>query len=109
MDELSSTSTEWRLRRRVRARTGRMRRRPWRNGASWTPEEAAHELRRRRQELVGQLRRRSEARGVPAAAQEEIVDDAITAVVMSSHIKNERHLLGADRKSTRLNSSHLGI
>jgi hypothetical protein len=72
-----------------------MRRRPWRNGASWTPEEAAQELHRRRQELVGQLRRRSEARGVPAAAQEEIVDDAITAVVMSSHIKNERHLLGA--------------
>jgi DNA-directed RNA polymerase specialized sigma24 family protein len=73
-----------------------MRRRPWRNGASWTPEEAAQELHRRRQELVGQLRRRSEARGVPAAAQEEIVDDAITAVVMSSRpIKNERHLIGA--------------
>jgi hypothetical protein len=42
-----------------------MRRKPWRNGASWTPEEAAQELHRRRQELVGQLRRRGEARGVP--------------------------------------------
>jgi DNA-directed RNA polymerase specialized sigma24 family protein len=73
-----------------------MRRRPWRNGASWTPEEAAQELHRRRQELVGQLRRRSEARGVPAAGQEEIVDDAITAVVMSPRgVANEHHLLGA--------------
>ncbi|HEY4895252.1 MAG TPA: hypothetical protein VII01_04105 [Solirubrobacteraceae bacterium] len=73
-----------------------MRRKPWRNGASWTPEEAAQELHRRRQELVGQLRRRSEARGVPAAAQEEIVDDAITAVVMSPRgVSNGHHLLGA--------------
>jgi DNA-directed RNA polymerase specialized sigma24 family protein len=54
------------------------------------------ELHDRRAELVGQLRRRSEARGVPVAAQEEIVDDAITAVVMSPRgIANEHHLLGA--------------
>jgi len=73
-----------------------MRRVPWRSGASWTPEEAAQELHRCRQELVGQLRRRSEARGVPAAAQEEIVADAITAVVMSPRgVSNEHHLLGA--------------
>jgi len=28
-----------------------MRRRPWRNGSSWTPQEAAQELHRRRREL----------------------------------------------------------
>ena len=73
-----------------------MRRGPWRNGASWTPEEAAQELHRRRPELVGQLRRRGESRGIPPAAQEELVADAITAVVMSSRpIENERHLIGA--------------
>jgi hypothetical protein len=73
-----------------------MRRGPWRNGASWTPEEAAAELHRRRAELISQLRRRSEGQGVPVAAQEEIVADAITRVVMSSRpIENERHLIGA--------------
>ena len=70
---------------RPRHRTGR-----------WSPEEAAGELHRRRGELIGELRRRSEGRGVPVAAQEEIVDDAITAVVMSPRgIANEHHLLGA--------------
>ncbi len=54
------------------------------------------ELHGRRAELIGLLRRRSESGGVPLAAQEEIVDDAITAVVMSPRaITNERHLLGA--------------
>jgi DNA-directed RNA polymerase specialized sigma24 family protein len=42
------------------------------------------------------LHRRSEARGVPPAAQVEIVDEAITAVVMLRRgISNEHHLLGA--------------
>src|SRR5207245_3522003 len=42
------------------------------------------------------LRRRSEGRRIPPAAQEEIVDDAITAVVMSPRgIADEHHLLGA--------------
>jgi DNA-directed RNA polymerase specialized sigma24 family protein len=73
-----------------------MSRRPWRKDAGWTPEEAAHELHRRRQELLGQLRRRGEGRGIPPAALEEIVADAITAVVMSSRsIQNEQHLTGA--------------
>ncbi len=49
---------------------------PWRRVAGWSPEEAAAELHSRRSELIGQLRRRSQARGVPPAAQEEIVDDA---------------------------------
>jgi DNA-directed RNA polymerase specialized sigma24 family protein len=70
--------------------------RPWHRNRRWTPEEAAGELHRRRDELIGQLRRRSEARGIPAGAQEEIVDDAITAVVMAPRgVANENHLLGA--------------
>jgi len=70
--------------------------RPWHRIGSWSPEDTAGELHKRRAELVGQLRRRSEGRGVPIVAQEEIVDDAITAVVMSPcGIVNEHHLLGA--------------
>ncbi len=70
--------------------------RPWHRIGGCSPEEAAGELHRRRPELVGQLRRRSESGGVPVSAQEEIVDDAITAVVMSPRrIANEHHLLGA--------------
>jgi DNA-directed RNA polymerase specialized sigma24 family protein len=66
-----------------------------RNGR-WSPEAAAGELHRRRAELIGQLRRRSEGRAIPPAAQEEIVDDAITAVVMAPRgVANEHHLLGA--------------
>ena len=62
------------LRRRWRGSV-RVIRSPWRRAAGWSPEEAAAELHSRRAELIGQLRRRSEARGVPPAAQEEIVDD----------------------------------
>jgi DNA-directed RNA polymerase specialized sigma24 family protein len=70
--------------------------RPRRRNGGWSPEDAAEELHRRRAELIGQLRRRSEARGVPVVAQEEVVDDAITAVVMSPRgVANEYHLLGA--------------
>jgi DNA-directed RNA polymerase specialized sigma24 family protein len=70
--------------------------RPKHRNGRWSPEEAAGELHSRRGELIGQLRRRSEGRGVPVAAQEEIVDDAITAVVMSPRgVANEHHLLGA--------------
>jgi len=70
--------------------------RSWRRDGGWSADEAAEELHRRRAELIGQLRRRSEGRGVPDVAQEEIVDDAITAVVMSPRdVVNEHHLLGA--------------
>jgi DNA-directed RNA polymerase specialized sigma24 family protein len=96
MDELLSTSAVWRTL-GLRRGLGRSRviRALHRNG-DWSPEEAAGELHRRRAELIGQLRRRSEGRGVPLVAQEEIVDDAITAVVMSPRgIANEHHLLGA--------------
>ena len=69
---------------------------PWQRTADWSAEEAAAELQARRAELVGQLGRRSDARGVPPGAQEEIVDDAIAAVVMSPHgISNQDHLIGA--------------
>ncbi len=70
--------------------------RPGQRGGRWSPKDAAEELHGRRRELIGQLRRRSEGRGVPAGAQEEIVDDAITAVVMAPRgVANEHHLLGA--------------
>jgi DNA-directed RNA polymerase specialized sigma24 family protein len=62
----------------------------------WSPDQAAEELHRRRSELIGQLRRRSEGRGIPLAAQEDIVTDAITEVVMSPRgVVNEQHLWGA--------------
>jgi DNA-directed RNA polymerase specialized sigma24 family protein len=69
---------------------------PWRRAGEWSPEEAAAELHSRRTDLIVQLRRRSQARGIPVAAQEEIVNDAVTAVVMSPRgVANEHHLLGA--------------
>src|SRR5271163_229933 len=95
MDERLST-TLWRTP-ILRSRRGRTRMiRPWQRHGRWSPEEAAAELHRRRAGLIGQLRRRSEGRGVPAGAQEEIVDDAITAVVMAPRgVANEHHLMGA--------------
>jgi DNA-directed RNA polymerase specialized sigma24 family protein len=69
---------------------------PWCRIGGWSPQEAAAELQARRAELIGQLRRRGDARGIPIAAQEEIVDEAIAAVVMSPHgISNQEHLIGA--------------
>src|SRR5271167_4755728 len=95
MDERLST-TLWRIP-VLRSRSGRTRMiRPWARHGRWSPQEAAAELHRRRAGLIGQLRRRSEARGVPVSAPEEIVDDAITAVVMAPRgVANEHHLLGA--------------
>ncbi len=53
-------------------------------------------LQARRGELVRELGRRREAVGVPAGVREEIVDEAICAVVMMRRpLVNERHLLGA--------------
>src|ERR1700674_1178452 len=96
MDERLSTAMAWWIPAR-RFRPGRARMiRPWQRNGRWSAEEAAAELHRRRAGLIGQLRRRSEARGVPAGAQEEIVDDAITAVVMAPRgVANEHPLLGA--------------
>lgn len=81
---------------RRRRRTVGVMRSPWQRSLAWSPQEAAEELHRRRTELIGHLRRRSESRGVPLPAQAEIVDDAITAVVMSPRaVVNEHHLIGA--------------
>jgi DNA-directed RNA polymerase specialized sigma24 family protein len=69
---------------------------PWHRVEGWSPEQAAEQLHECRTDLICQLRRRGESSGVPRMMQEEIVDDAITAVVMSPRgIVNEDHLLGA--------------
>ncbi len=53
-------------------------------------------LQARRGELVRELGHRREAVGVPAGVREEIVDEAICAVVMMRRpLVSERHLLGA--------------
>jgi len=70
--------------------------RPRHRRGKWSPEDAARELYARRAELIGKAQRRAETRGVPAGAIDDIVSDAITAVVMSSRsIANEHHLFGA--------------
>jgi DNA-directed RNA polymerase specialized sigma24 family protein len=70
--------------------------RPRHRRGKWSPDDAARALHAHRAELVGKARRRKETRGVPAGAIEEIVSDAITAVVMSPRsIANEHHLIGA--------------
>jgi hypothetical protein len=95
MDELLSTS----LRRSfVRRRPGRVlvTRRPWQRSKGWSPEEIAAELQRRRAVLLVELRGKWAAQGVPVGAREEVVSDAMTAVVMDSRpILSEQHLLGA--------------
>lgn len=68
---------------------------PWRRG-SWSPEEVAHALHARREGFCRALDRRRDAVGVPAGMREEIVDEAICAVVMSRRaVVSEEHLLGA--------------
>ena len=94
MDEKLSTAVLPRSRRRSRGLS--VIRSPWQRSAAWSPQEAAAELHARRAQLVRQLRGHKEARGIPPGAQEEIVDDAIAAVVMSPHgIANQEHLFGA--------------
>lgn len=59
-------------------------------------------LQGRRGELVRELGRRWDAVGVPAGVREEIVDEAICAVVMMRRpLVSERHLLGAFWVMTR--------
>jgi hypothetical protein len=71
-------------------------RRPWQRSKGWSPEETAVELHRRREVFAAELRRKPCAQGVPPAAQEEILSDAMTAVVMDARpIMSEQHLLGA--------------
>jgi hypothetical protein len=74
---------------------GRVVRAPWRQGA-WTPQEAAVVLQARRAELRRQLERRRDAVGVPAGVREEIVDEAICAVVMMRRpLVSEEHMVAA--------------
>jgi hypothetical protein len=75
---------------------------PWRRGP-WTPEEVALALRSRRAELLRELAGLPGARGVPADALEETVDEAVSAVVMKPRaIVNEEHLRRAFWLSVQL-------
>ncbi|HWY90937.1 MAG TPA: hypothetical protein VNY31_09725 [Solirubrobacteraceae bacterium] len=68
---------------------------PGRQGAL-SPEEAAHALKARRAELRRSLDWRRDVTGMPAHTRDEIVDEAIGLVVMSSKpIRGEEHLQGA--------------
>lgn len=61
-----------------------------------SPEEAAHALKAKRADLRKRLDWRRDVAGLPAHVRDEIVDEAIGLVVMSSKpIRDEQHLQGA--------------
>lgn len=61
-----------------------------------SPEEAAHALKAKRAELRKRLDWRRDVAGMPAHVRDELVDEAIGLVVMSSKpIRDEQHLQGA--------------
>ncbi len=61
-----------------------------------SPEETAHALKAKRAELRRRLDWRRDVVGVPAHTRDELVDEAIGLVVMSSKsIRDEQHLQGA--------------
>jgi len=61
-----------------------------------SPEEAAHALKAKRAELRKRLDWRRDVAGLPAHVRDELVDEAIGLVVMSSKpIRDEQHLQGA--------------
>jgi hypothetical protein len=61
-----------------------------------SPEEAAHALKAKRAELRRRLDWRRDVTGIPAHVRDELVDEAIGLVVMSSKpIRDEQHLQGA--------------
>lgn len=61
-----------------------------------SPEEVAHALNAKRAELRRRLDWRRDVAGLPAHVRDEVVDEAIGLVVMSSKpISNEEHLQGA--------------
>jgi DNA-directed RNA polymerase specialized sigma24 family protein len=81
---------------------GRRLRAPWRRGA-WTPEEVAAALHSHREELLRELRGLSSARSLPGGVLEEIVDDAVCAVVMKPRaVLDEEHLRRAFWLSVKL-------
>jgi hypothetical protein len=88
----------------VRVRDGvlQMVRAPERRG-DWSPEEVAHVLNSRRVEFVGALSRRRDAAGVSVVVRQEVVDEAISLVVMAREpIHNEQHIEGAFWATVRL-------
>jgi hypothetical protein len=81
-------------RRRLRA--------PWRRGA-WSSAEAAQALQAQRADLLRTLSCRGDARAVPEAVLEEVVNDAICIVVMMRRpIVSEEHLIGAFWTAARI-------
>jgi predicted anti-sigma-YlaC factor YlaD len=61
-----------------------------------SPEEAAHALKAKRAELRRSLDWRRDVAGIPEHVRDELVDEAIGLVVMSSKpIRDEQHLQGA--------------
>ncbi len=75
---------------------------PGRRG-TWSPEEVAHVLQIRRAQLLGMLSRRRDGAAVSAELREEIIDEAISLVVMSRKpIRDEEHLEGSFWETVRL-------
>jgi hypothetical protein len=87
---------------RVRGGVLRLVRAPERRG-DWSPEEVAHVLNSRRAEFFGVLSRRRDGAGVSAVVRQEVVDEAISLVVMAREpIHNEQHMVGAFWTTVRL-------
>jgi hypothetical protein len=79
---------------------------PWRRG-TWAAAEVALALQAQRTELVRAAVARGDARGVPRAVLEEIVDEGIcTVVMMRRPITCEEHLMGAFWTAVRLLLRH---
>jgi hypothetical protein len=80
----------------------RLVRAPGRRG-DWSPEEVAHVLNGRRAEFFSVLSRRRDGAGVSSVVRQEVVDEAISLVVMSREpIHNEQHLEGRFWKTVQL-------
>ncbi len=80
----------------------RLVRAPGRRG-DWSPEEVAHVLNGRRAEFFSVLSRRRDGAGVSPVVRQEVVDEAISLVVMSREpIHNERHLEGRFWRTVQL-------
>jgi hypothetical protein len=79
---------------------------PWRRGA-WSTAEVALALQAQRGELLRALRARGDVRGVPGDVLEEVVNEAVCAVVMMrGPIVSEEHLIGAFWTAVRLLLRH---
>jgi hypothetical protein len=75
---------------------------PWRRGA-WSSAEVALALQRQRAELSRTLATRGDARGLSETVLEEVLNDAISIVVMMRKpIVSEEHLLGAFWTTARI-------